>query len=482
MITTLLALIYDEVRRLWYFRWTFAITVVTVLCASALYILQMPNVYDAWAQVYVNKDTPLAAATHGVSLAGDHDGAAEVAQRTLLDDANLERVVRQLNPGAASSKTSLTKAVTHLRSAIHVAPDQGDGFVEFHYGDTDPVRARNVVKLVLETFISTTVDHNRQELDDAGRFLDQQIASYETMLSDSQTKMLNFRAQHPAVANMLANAPAVADLGYAGDTAEIQPTAARPAPAAPSATAQQVAALQAQLSNLRTQYTDQYPDVVSTKRQLDLAVAARNREQTAAAATGAPAPATAVRRARRAVARRAVVVPPEIQAQWADLQRADEVLHVNYQQLVARREATRMSQAADGADVANKYQVTRAPTVPTVPSGPNRPLYVMLVALAALGAGVALAYLRGAISGIFVSPREVEEAFQLPVVGTVSWEPAWDTGGERRSPQLPMFASVTIAAAAIGLALFLVSSPLDVSQLGTTLYSGAASLLNGVVK
>ena len=79
--------------------------------------------------------------------------------------------------------------------------------------------------------------------------------------------------------------------------------------------------------------------MVSTKRQLDLAVAARNREQTAAAATGAPAPATAVRRARRAVARRAVVVPPEIQAQWADLQRADEVLHVNYQQLVARREA-----------------------------------------------------------------------------------------------------------------------------------------------
>ena len=42
-------------------------------------------------------------------------------------------------------------------------------------------------------------------------------------------------------------------------------------------------------------------------------------------------------------------------------------------------------------------------------------------------AGIAAAYLRGSINGIFVAPRELEDAFGLPVAGTVSLERAWQT-------------------------------------------------------
>jgi hypothetical protein len=47
------------------------------------------------------------------------------------------------------------------------------------------------------------------------------------------------------------------------------------------------------------------------------------------------------------------------------------------------------------------------------------------------------------MNGIFVSPRELEEAFQLPVVGTVSWEPAWHTGAVARATRtLPIVVTV----------------------------------------
>ena len=67
-----------------------------------------------------------------------------------------------------------------------------------------------------------------------------------------------------------------------------------------------------------------------------------------------------------------------------------------------------MSLAASGADGANRFQVLRPPVVPVLPIGPNRSLYLILAAAFAVLAGLAAAYLRGAMpSGVFVSPREL---------------------------------------------------------------------------
>jgi len=53
---------------------------------------------------------------------------------------------------------------------------------------------------------------------------------------------------------------------------------------------------------------------------------------------------------------------------------------------------------------------------------------LLLAVVAAIAGGIGAAYVRGAITGVFVAPRELEEAFQLPVIGTISWEQTWHTG------------------------------------------------------
>jgi uncharacterized protein involved in exopolysaccharide biosynthesis len=475
MIATLLSFFYDEARRLWYYKWTLAVTATLILVGSALYIARMPSVFDAWTQVLVNKETPLVLATQGgLGLGHVDDGNAAVAEKLLLNDSNLLPIVRQLNPAVASmSSADQARAINGLRSGIRITADQDDGLVEIHFADADPVRARDVVRDLLNAFITQSSDRSRKQLDQASQFLDQQIAAYQTTLSTSQSRLVDYRKQHPVVASVAPAPITAAEVGGAPSGAA-QPVAATVSPAL-AATNQKIESLQSQLTGLRTQYTDQYPDVVSVKRQLDNAMSQRAQEQSLAPPS-AGAVASKVRRYSRPRYRRAVAVPPEVAAQWSDLQRNDELLHINYQQLVTKRDAVALSLAAYGSDGASRYQVVRAPVVPALAAGPSRSLYLMLAAIVALTAGLAAAYLRGAVSGVFVSPRELETAFQLPVVGTVSWESAWDNGESRRAPiRLPLVASMGVVAA-LGLVVLGLTNLDKVSQLGSNAISALLSI------
>jgi uncharacterized protein involved in exopolysaccharide biosynthesis len=455
MLGPLITLVRNEARRIWCFRWLVAATTVLLWCAAIAYIRDLPSIYDAWGQIYVAQQTPLSAAAEGVSLVGNGYGSPHVVQTTLLNDDNLEKIVRRIDPQAASmGGAALAGAVNQLRGKIRRAPDPGDGFIELHVTDTDPVRARDVVRLLMEQFISSNVGRSQRDLGRAGDFLDEQITSYGSMLEDSLANIAAFRRSHPEVA-FIALPFGRTGVGQSAGYAETAPAGgprsfgAEPTPASapqivasrPSPADQRVAELEAKLASLRTTYTERYPDVVATRRQLDDAMAARDGEPSVAASADGSQPAVSPRprapragRGRSAPRVRAAPPPPapDVVAAWTDLQKADELLRANYQQLLVKKAATQMSQAVYRGDEAGKYQIVRQPTVPVIPAGPNRPLYLGVAGLLSIGAGVAAGFVRGAMKGILVSRQELEETFQLPVIGTVSWEPAWHTA---RPPQ-----------------------------------------------
>lgn len=435
MVGALITLLHDEAQRIWCYRWLVLATTLALFTAAAAYIVRMPDVYDAWGQIYVNKQTPLAAAAEGVSLVGENYGSPYVVEKTLLNDDSLEAVVRRIEPASAlKTEAQVAAAVSRLRSRISGTPDGGDGFLEIHYADTDPVRAQKVVSLLLNLFIARNLDRARNDLGRASQFIEEQIASYEASLLASQDRIAAFRRSHPEVNAV--TLPAVEEYieGSAPPPAALA-AAARPGP---SAAAQLAAQLEARLATLRLTYTEQYPDVVATRRQLADAIVQRDLEAGMAAAAAAlePAPPAAASGAPASYGPRRRMrgpivpppLPPAVATAWAELQRSDEVLRINYQQLIAKRAATKMSQAVYGGDGSGKYQITREPTVPTMPAGPNRKLYLVAAALLAIGGGLAAGYLWAAMRGILVSTHELEKAFQLPVIGTVSWEPAWHTG------------------------------------------------------
>jgi polysaccharide chain length determinant protein (PEP-CTERM system associated) len=436
MVGTVLSLLYDELVRIWCYRWTAIITGTVLFLLGAAYVMQKPNVYDSWAQIYISKQTPLAQAASNVSLVGAEYGNTYVVQKTILNDQNLRKVAEQLDPALNRlTPGQQQSAIATLRNRIELDPDQGDGFVEFHYKAQEPLRARRVVQLLVNLFLDANDDRAQRDLSQADLFLDAQIAVYQRKLTESQAKLAEFHQRYGQAAPAMDSAEeaeAVADVAAARAT--LSTAQARDGAAAPSQ--DQIVQLQARIAQLRLQYTDQYPDVIAAKQQLAMLQQAQPQAkvgESPAVITARTELANAQARLRKARFR--PELPPQIASQEAELKRTDDILRSSYQELLSRREAAKMSLAVFGANNKAKYQITNPPTLPAFPIGPNRPLYLIGVVLAAIAGGIGAAYLRGAITGVFVAPRELEEAFQLPVIGTISWEETWHTGAAAENPR-----------------------------------------------
>lgn len=437
MAGSIINLLYEEAQRIWRYRWLVVAVALALFTTAAAYIMRLPDVYEVSAQILVNKQTTVSAAAGDASLVGGEFGSPYVVQRTLLNDQNLRNVVLKVDPEAAKS-SDISGEMASIRSRIRIENDGDDGFFNIEYQGSDPVKAYNIVQALLDQFITANVTRSTEQIAQASAFLDKQIAEYTAKLKVSNQEMADFRRRHPQVANAgtpgitsdaaseVASARAAYEAALAGGGAV---RAANPM-------ADQIAGARQRLASLKLQYTDRYPDVVAAQRELDALIAAN---ATAAAAPAVSESAFVARARNRLAAAQARLRSAEqgpaasqLATEWADLRKNNDILRNNYEQMMSRREGARLSQTIYGDKNSGKYQVTNPPVMPTSPSGPDRQLFLIMAAAVALGGGIAAAYLLGAINGIFVAPRELEEAFGLPVAGTVSLERTWQTDSSSR--------------------------------------------------
>lgn len=453
MAGSIINLLYEEAQRIWRYRWLVVAVALALFTTAAAYIMRLPDVYEVSAQILVNKETTVTAAASDVSLVGSQFGSPYVVQQTMLNDNNLRGILFKINP-AAATKQDISTDLSALRNRIRIDGNGEDGFYNIGYSASDPVKAYTVVQLVLDKFISANVSRSTQEIGRAATFLDKQIADYSAKLAVSNRAMLDFRRKHPEVVNTGSpgmTSDAAAEVASARSAYEAALAGGGPRRENPMDG--QIASARQRLATLKLQYTDRYPDVVAAQRELDALIAAN-----AAAPAAAPAVSESayVARARSRLAaaqdrlRRAEQGPAasQLDAEWADLRKSNELLRNNYEQMLSRREAARMSQSIYSDKNSGKYQVTSPPVMPIRPSGPDRKLFLIMAAAVALGGGIAAAYLLGAINGIFVAPRELEEAFGLPVAGTVSLERTWQTDSSSRRNLTAMTLLVGVMAAA----------------------------------
>ena len=111
---------------------------------------------------------------------------------------------------------------------------------------------------------------------------------------------------------------------------------------------------------------------------------------------------------------------PEIETQLQDLERDYGIIKSKYNEFLARREAARISQAAEATTDTIQFRIVSPPQVPVRPSAPKRELLIAAVLAVALGGGAGFAFLLGQIDGTMGAGRSLTESFGVPIIGTVS--------------------------------------------------------------
>jgi polysaccharide chain length determinant protein (PEP-CTERM system associated) len=206
-----------------------------------------------------------------------------------------------------------------------------------------------------------------------------------------------------------------------------------------------ILAMQKNLDTMRMQYTEQHPDIVATKRLLKQLEAQKVEEaknfkpgvdrganyspmlqQLNVALSAAEARVASMRArvdeytVRYDRLKMQSVNGPELESQMAQLNRDYQVNRDNYQQLVSRREAARLSGDLSKTTDMIKFRVIDPPTVPLRPAGPDRLRLASLVFFGSLLAGVAIALLLSQLRPTYLSQQGLRESTGLPILGSVS--------------------------------------------------------------
>ena len=206
------------------------------------------------------------------------------------------------------------------------------------------------------------------------------------------------------------------------------------------------------LDTLLQRYTEQHPDVVGTRRLIkDLEEQKRQeltaRKKFAAANPGASVSNnpvyqqlkvslaeaeanTASLRARvseyeERYKRTTGVMKnqPQLEAEFAQLNRDYELDKRNYEQLVSRRDSAEMSGNLDTAGSMADFRLIDPPRSSSKPVAPNRLLLFPLGLLLAIAGGLFAAFAASQIRPVFFDSKSLLDATGLPVLGTVSLVP-----------------------------------------------------------
>lgn len=456
--------IFQYLHAIWRRKWMTAFAAWAICIVGWTVIAMMPSKYESSARVYVDGDGLLGPLLRGIAVEVDPAQQLDVLQRTLLSRPNLEQLIHMADlDSRARTNADKEALIRALPESIAIKPQTKNLFT-ISYDDTNPTVARNVVQGLLTIFAENSTGQTRQQMDNAQRFLNDQINSYEQQLRAAEQRRADFRAQH---LDVLAGAGATQELQIARQrlsdtTNQLQDaTARRDALKAqlgqlPQSTssgggsvvgggviAQQLADAQRQLADLRTRYTDQHPDVISLKAQIaDLQ--SRLSGDKPGTATGGPRITNSAYEAvqvqlvqeqsqiaalqqrvgdyQAAVKRLQALAAtaPNIEAQAQDIDRNYDVLKKNYDELVSRREATNLSQAADTKADQIQFRVVDAPQVPLSPIAPNRPVLFSAVLMAGVLGGLLIPIMLAQIDRSFSTAQRLR-GLGLPVVGGVSY-------------------------------------------------------------
>ncbi|MCB1820120.1 MAG: chain length-determining protein [Candidatus Competibacteraceae bacterium] len=471
----IIELVLGYLRGIWRNRWYAMVCAWLVCILGWTVVCILPDQYQASARVFVDTQTVLRPVLQGLAVDLNPNAQVEVITRTLFSRPNLEKIAQLTGLDAQDNEPEAReRMLMRLQQRINLEKS-GPDLYTILYENPDPQLAKKMVQTVVSVFEQNLVGNTQQSTDTAQRFLEQQIGDYELRLVEAENHLKEFKIKNAGrmpsegqtyytrmqqVATDLESARlelAQAEnrrnvLQQELDRSQRQQLKGEGAQTIVLPIDGRIQELERKLSDLLVQYTDRHPDVSILRQTIADLKKQREQERVQYAASfaegnsgGARSPKTysfldelkiklaeeeasiaslQVRveeyKRRHRELQDQVNVLPQVEAELSALNRDYDINRKKHDDLVARREALRLSEQAEQSKQEVNYRVVDPPRVPLRPTSPKRLLLMTLVLVVGLGAGVGLALLLSQLWPTFDSRRSLMESTGIPVLGSVS--------------------------------------------------------------
>jgi len=481
----LIGQLLNIVRRMWKYRWVGLAVAWVAGVVGSVVVFVLPDRYEASARIYVDTQSILKPLMTGLAVQPNVEQQVGMLSRTLISRPNVEKLVRMADLDLKNqSKAQQEATIESVTSNLSIQSVGRDNLYVLGYRDSDPETAKRVVQALVSIFVESSLGQTRTGATTATTFINEQIKNYEAKLEEAETRLKEFRLKN--VANMSGDgkdsAARISELSAqlerarleyreamnARDAAKVQLEAEK-ARGGAQTTAQsllqessanvstpdldaRLADLRRNLDGLLQRYTDQHPDIISTRklikdleeqRKKELAELRRAAMNTPSASVGQVSGSPAVQEMVRILATTEVQVAalrarvdeytsrytqalaamktaPQVEAEAAQLNRDYNVHKRNYEELVQRREQASISGELDVASGVADFRVIDPPRANPKPVAPNRLLLLAGVMAAALAVGVFTTFAASQLRPVFHDANDLRARVELPILGVVT--------------------------------------------------------------
>ncbi|WP_307730769.1 XrtA system polysaccharide chain length determinant [Pseudoduganella chitinolytica] len=463
-----MALLLTFLKAIGKYRW-YAVAISWLVATAGWFVVyRLPNDYQASARVYVDTQSILKPLLSSMTTLPNTEQQVTFMRRTLISRPNVERLIRMVDLDIKTrSVKEHEKLVDDLMKDIKVIGTERDDIYTISYSNPNPKLGKDIVQSLLTIFVEGSFGGKKQDSEKAVQFIDDQIRMYEEKLAAGENALKDFKIRHMGMLPRQGSdyTSAYGELNEKLNAARLELLEAEQARnaikrqiagedmAPVTETAEKaivnpeidgrISTIQKQLDQLRLQYTEEHPDIVSAKRLIGQ-LEARKKEEAKKNRSSDPGAnyspmlqqmnvQLSVEEARiaslkarvgeysgRLAAMRSLSnQAPEVEAQLAQLNRDYAVNKDNYEKLVQRRESAKLSGDLSTATDMLTFRVIDPPAVPSTPAGPDRPRLYSLVLVVAMVAGLGTALLLSQIRPTFLSQHSLRETTGLPILGSI---------------------------------------------------------------
>lgn len=430
-----------------------------------------PKTYQASGTVFIEKSSLMSPLIQGIGVQTSLEERLRNIRNGITSRNIIVRVVKKLHLDAPDKDpAALDGLVSQIQSRIDVsvqrAGERETYLFIISYRGRDPKVVRDFVQALIQEYIEESVRYQQTDAQGAYEFIDSQLKEYKVKLEESDRNIREFRERNPQLIPQNENTIAarietfqtsriegeirLKELQRKRVSLQKQLSGEKELTVAfvqrDGSPEGRLSYLNNQLVLLMTKFTDDYPEVVKIKSEIEELQKqmrqATKPDKDANAGSETKALNPVYRQIKEELQKtdteieslgaridelgkqqnegRAILGRmPKEQEEWSKLQRDRTVYQRVYDDLLQKLENARVSKNLELTDKGTMMRVVDPPLLPRIPVRPNRVLFILIGLFMGAAAGAVVAVVLDGLDQSFTEETAVRDALNLPVLAAV---------------------------------------------------------------